>query len=419
MSFPEKIAKLFFSLWQSICSFFEKRIKPFFTAFSDGFEKIQIKVFHKGKLKHQVLIRYLIKELTLYFLVAFAFFFFIFFCNQILLVAESILKKHVPLKQVLKLMWYSLPQIMAQSSPMATLVGFLMCLGRMMSDNEILILRASGQGYRIVVIPVILLGLLISIVSFFINDYLLPVGNIKYQKMISEIARSNPGVIIEPNTIKRLKNATIIIGDVKDNEVSDLVIFDRGSDNKQRVIVSGKANTVSAKDAGILMQLNMNDTVVMFMDVRDRSKFDILDSDSTTLNIFDSAIISSSSVTSPSQMTSFDVHRLIKNLKSKKNYSKQQLNRYEMEYHKKFSLPMAAVFFAFLALPLAFLFGKHNGQTIGLIIGIIICVWFWAMQVLGQIFSSRNGMNGIFAMWLPDIIIFGVAGLLYLVLKRK
>ena len=90
-----------------------------------------------------------------------------------------------------------------------------------------------------------------------------------------------------------------------------------------------------------------------------------------------------------------------------------------MEYNKKFSMPFGSIFFAFLALPLAFLFGKHNGQTIGLIIGLFICVLYWAMMILGQIFSSRNGLNGFIMMWLPDTVI-GIAGVLfYLALKRK
>ena len=107
------------------------------------------------------------------------------------------------------------------------------------------------------------------------------------------------------------------------------------------------------------------------------------------------------------------------NMRSKKSYSQRQLNRYVMEYNKKFSMPFDSIFFAFLALPLAFLFGKHNGQTIGLIIGLFICVLYWAMMILGQIFSSRNGLNGFIMMWLPDTVI-GIAGVLfYLALKRK
>ncbi|MBR6153676.1 MAG: LptF/LptG family permease [Treponema sp.] len=97
------------------------------------------------EVKNKVLIKYIIKELFLYFAVSFLFFFVVFFVNNILLLAQDILEHRVPLPTVTKLIVYCLPAIIAQSAPFATLVGFLMCLGRMVSDNEILILRASGQ----------------------------------------------------------------------------------------------------------------------------------------------------------------------------------------------------------------------------------------------------------------------------------
>ena len=192
------------------------------------------------KLTNNVMIKYLLKELSLYFSIAFLFFFIVFFCNQILLVAESILKQRVPLFQVIKLMTYSLPFIIAQSAPFATLVGFLMCIGRMMTDNEIMIFRASGLPYRYILIPVLALGLLISILSFGVNDYLLPLGTIKYTKLYREILTSTPSVALESNSVKRTNDFTLVIGNVSDRDVSDLLFFDMDEQGNQRVIASGK-----------------------------------------------------------------------------------------------------------------------------------------------------------------------------------
>ena len=83
----------------------------------------QCKYLHKGQLKKFVIIRYIVKELTLYFLVCFLFFFMIFFVNQILLLAEQILKQRVPFADVARLMLYCLPGVISQSAPFATLVG--------------------------------------------------------------------------------------------------------------------------------------------------------------------------------------------------------------------------------------------------------------------------------------------------------
>ena len=118
--------------------------------------------------------------------------------------AEDILKKRVPLFDVTKLIVYSLPFVIAQAAPFATLVGFLMCIGRLVSDNEILIVRASGLSFTILLTPVLVLGLLISIVSFAVNDYLLPLGTISYNDLYRKIILSNPGLELESNSIKRL-----------------------------------------------------------------------------------------------------------------------------------------------------------------------------------------------------------------------
>ena len=61
-------------------------------------------------------------------------------------------------------------------------------------------------------------------------------------------------------------------------------------------------------------------------------------------------------------------------MRKNSNISDYEMNVWELEYNKKFALPFGSIFFAFLAIPLAIVFGKKNGQTIGLIIGVLICV---------------------------------------------
>ena len=121
-------------------------------------------MFNKSKtLGKNILIKYLCKELMYYFFICFAFLFVIFFVNQILLIGEELLSQRAPMKDVIAIMIYSLPSIVSQSAPYATLVGFLMCLGRLASENEVLILRASGQGYKIILIPVLFIIIMFSI----------------------------------------------------------------------------------------------------------------------------------------------------------------------------------------------------------------------------------------------------------------
>jgi lipopolysaccharide export system permease protein len=366
-----------------------------------------------------VLLVYLVTELLMYFAIAFLFFFLIFFVNQILLVAEDILKKRVPVGDVAVLIIYSLPFIIAQSAPFATLVGFLVCLGRLVTDNEMLIFRASGHSYALLLAPVLTLGILISLASFGVNDYLLPIATTAYQNLYRRILLSNPGVELESHSIKRTNDSTLVIGDVTNTEVSDLIFFDVGTDNAQRVIVAGETSVTQARDRSVLMQLNMEDAVVILFKSDDRESYDMITSQAVRMNIFNSTIFPSASMMNPREYVSVDLYKKIEEMRQSPETNPLELNIYEMEFHKKFSLPFGSFFFALLALPLAIIFGSHNGQTIGFVLGIIICVFYWAMLILGQTFASRNGFNGVVSMWLPDALV-GAAGLLcYTGLRRK
>ena len=392
-------------------------MKNFFENIKKLFIFLKENVF---KTNSHIMMRYLVKELLLYFLIAFLFFFLVFFCNQILLLVQDILRKHVPLIEVMKLMSYSLPFIIAQSAPFGTLVGFLMCIGRLMTDNEILILRATGTSFFRLSLPVIILGVLISIGSFFVNDYLLPLGTIQYNKLYKEIIFSNPNVEMESNSIKKTSNSILVIGEVDDRHVSDLLLFDKDSAGNQRLIIASGTELLYPNDSTIMMQLRMQNPTVVQFDNENKDTYEYILSDYTTMNIFASQFIAnSSSGTNPREMTSYDLKKYITKLKSNKNTTKRTLNTYNLEYHKKFSLPFGSIFFALLAFPLAILFGKHNGQTIGLIIGILISVLYWSLMTLGQIFGLRNGMNGFISMWLPNLLvgIFGCIFIFFLVKK--
>jgi lipopolysaccharide export system permease protein len=114
-----------------------------------------------GRVISRTLFKYLIRDMLFSFSVSFLFFFAVFFVNQLLLMAQEILAKHVPFYQVVMLVFFAMPQIIAMSTPFASLMGTLMTIGRMSSDNEVLIILASGLSYRMVFIPAVIVGIFI------------------------------------------------------------------------------------------------------------------------------------------------------------------------------------------------------------------------------------------------------------------
>ena len=198
-----------------------------------------------------------------------------------------------------------------------------------------------------------------------------------------------------------------------------MVLFDYDDSGEDRLVVSGKTKIIAAEDPAVIMQLEMEKPTVVFFDKNVYENYDYMISDSAIMNIFENSVDTSSGYLNPREMTFTDLYHEYKNMQNSSFLSQIMLNYYEMELHKKFSLPFGSLFFAFLAMPVALLFGKKNGQTVGLIIGILVCVLYWAMMIFGQTWGQMQGRFAVFVMWFPNAFV-GFGGLiLYLKLQRK
>jgi len=353
---------------------------------------------------------YIAKEMLLYFGICFLFFFLIFFVNQILLMAEDILSKKAPFRDVILLIVYAMPSIIATSAPFSALVGTLMGIGRLVSDREILSMSALGVPIREIFVPVLAVGFLISIVSFITNDILLPAGTIQFNRLYRKILTSTPALELESNSVKRNQNSVVVTGAISGGKMDSILIIDSDSEGNKRIISAPDARIKKSVNSAVLMSLVMNDASVASLNKGDKMKYDIIAAKDITYNILAKNILSSySNSISPREMSSPDLYRELQKKKTvakDTGKEKRSLNMYRMEFHKKFSIPFGAFFFVVLAFPLG-LASKTNGQSVGFIFGLIIAVLYWAVLIGGQTLCMRIGLNGALMMWLPNMLIFG------------
>lgn len=347
---------------------------------------------------------YLLKELSLYFFVSFLFFFFIFFVNNILLLAEDILSKQAPGKEVALLMFYSLPIVIANAVPFAALVGTLMCIGRFVSDLEFLALYSLGFSLRNILIPVLVMGGIISALSFITNDILLPASSIERQKVFWRISTATPSVNIDSYAIKRNDNATLVSGLVQDGTVDPLLIIERISDGKKRIVSAQSAAIKAGDSPAVLMTLSLENARMLMFSEAQRKTFDYADAQAIDYNVL-SKDVSSEYFTSigPGEMASRDLYADIQERKAA-NDSSQLLYIYNMELQKKFAIPAGAFFFMLLAFAISAT-GKLANQSIGFILGLLISVAYWSVMMVGQSISMMFGINGTLVVWLPNILL--------------
>ena len=410
--------------------------------------------------------KYLVKDILFSFCVAFLFFFFVFFVNQLLLMAQEILAKRVPLYQVALLVFFALPAIVAMSTPFASLMGTLMTVGRLSSDNEILILLSSGLSYRMIFFPALMLGVLISIFSFIANDVLLPAGMIEFSRLYRRILLSTPALELEENSVTRFRDTVIVTGPVDGRVIRNILILDRTSDGERRVILATHAELTDGGDYGL--SLDLTNAFIQSSKEMVRSDYDYATADFLRYWVATEDIIQAVAGISPNQMSSRDLWREIgvrraalyerldesySNVLAKavaledslrkgpsdfgawnrrdtnlgsflEEYRSARIVRndrglllHRYEFNKKFAIPFGALSFVLLAVSLG-LMAKKSGQTVGFILGIIISFIYWSLLIGGQTIGIRMGFSAFWTMWLPNILSFSI-GLILLVLRIR
>jgi len=411
------------------------------------------------------LFRYILQEMLFSFLIAFFFFFFIFFVNQILLMAKEVLTKRVPFDQVALLILFSLPTVIAMSAPFASLVGTLMTVGRLTSDNEILVMLSSGLSYKNVFFPAITVGILISLLSFFTNDVLLPAGTVQFNKLWRKILVSSPALELEANSVKRFRDTVIVTGGVTGNAIDNVLILDKTEDGERRIIMATSAELKDAGKEGL--SLDLEEAFIHSSKETEREDYDYARSSVLQYRVSNEDIIQNPASVSPREMSSRDVYTAVRvkrvDLDERVNERKGKLvtqayalenilragtdadswNRrssgissfqrevqalvsmqndrsllvHIIELYRKFSVPFGAFCFVFLAVSLG-LMAKKSGQTVGFIFGNIIAVLYWSMLFIGQTMGLRLGTPPFWSMWYPNILSL-LAGIILAVIKVR
>lgn len=393
--------------------------------------------------------------------------------NNILILAEEVLAKKVPPSDVLLLIIYMLPSVISITFPFASLVGALMAVGRLSSDNELLAVQASGVSKTRLFVPFFIIGLAFSAFSFVSNDYLIPLGNLNFQKLYTRILLSNPELELESFAVKRYQDSVIITGEVDGRRISNIVILDETEEKNRRVISAANANLIENVEQPGVISLRLEDVFSHTSEQNKQKEYEYFESEEMVYNILLADISFSLSNPGPREMSTVDVYAAILekrkalrkkidshqiavsksryDLKSKyyalaedtgindtpspqlrrdlegafNEYTElerteirdRSLHTYEIDLNRKFSLPFGCLVFIVFAFPVG-IFAKRSGRSVGFGIGLLVSIIYWGMLIAGQNFGFRLNFSPFLSMWLPNFIIFAI-GLFFMILRKR
>jgi lipopolysaccharide export system permease protein len=357
-----------------------------------------------------ILDRYVVKEMIPPFVFGFVAILLFMTVNMLFLAADYIFGKHIPVTLTLRWLILEIPVLLYIVLPFATLVGAMLGFGRLAGDRELTAMRTSGVPLRRIAIPGYVVGLIVMIAAFLINENLAPASQRQADVVMRQIEYRSTVPIIAPNQMIKTTNGsqeyTVYVGSVdpttglmRNIQISVMqagyypVLWTAATGRQMgaKIALYNGVETHTGKDGFVNAQQHFD-----YLEVPIGDSMDLY---SGSLNGFD--------------MNAKELRSQVASEKQSGEDSSQD----EMILDEKYAMPAASLIAVLLALPLAARFGRY-GWAIGALLTITAMFVYYLLMAMTNAMGKNGIMPAALAAWIPNIV-FGGIGLAMLFKEER
>ncbi len=379
-------------------------------------------------MRFPVLDRYIARELVSPFAFACALLTFFLVIDRIYHLTDLVITKGVPFYLVMQLLLFMMPSFLAHTLPMALLVAVLLAGGRLASDLEIVAFKAAGVSALRLFRPVLVASLLITGATAVLTLVVNPAANGEFQRQLFRILQARAVSGLQERIFNStFGDLTIYVEDVSTSQVAlrGILVSDERDPTLSRII-SAREGRLLTDEANRRITLRMMNGAV--------NEADILPVDVPKTTVDTPSPTGGAAGASRYRYTRFDIYDMSLSVdsplkggprveKPEKDLSLDDLGAkiaeyrddphsrapFEIERHKRYALPMAALVFGLVGFPLA-IRSHRGGRSIALVGSLAILVTYYLMMTSLEGAALRARVPAVLAIWAPNAL-FGTVGL--------
>jgi lipopolysaccharide export LptBFGC system permease protein LptF len=148
---------------------------------------VQVNLFRKIDV-------YFYRELFPNYIFGTLFFTFLMMLNELFFLIKFYVEYNVPLQQVMLLLVNLVPFLLSYTIPIGILPSYLLTMGRLSTDSEIIAMKSCGISTIRIFRPGIAFGIVISILAILFADQVVVPSNLTYIKLRAKIIAQKPAV---------------------------------------------------------------------------------------------------------------------------------------------------------------------------------------------------------------------------------
>lgn len=364
-----------------------------------------------------LLYTYLTAEIIGPFLAAFLILTLVLLFGQVVPLLDTILNLGIGFADFLRLTAYLWPKLLVFSLPMAGMIGIILAFSRLANDGEIMAMKAGGIGFRHFVVPVLLVGLVLSALSAYADITLYPAGEINLEKLMFHLAREKFNRGLKQQVFSEgTGNFVLYVEHIDPDSLQWHGVFLSDlRDPAHPVIILAKQGQFSADSKKLRIHLQLEDGSIH------RYKGPV--SQTIFFDRYQLSIPVNIPMVNPEKAGStnedaLSFSQLLRKAKKAGRHSEKGIELL-IEFYSRLTGPVGCLLLCLLGLPLGLLAGPGK-RAIGLPFGILGFLVYFILGSAGKAFSESNMLPVGVAMWMANAVYFFlVAILLYLARNQK
>src|SRR4029453_19195216 len=304
--------------------------------------------------------------------------------------------------------------------PVGFLSAVLLAGGRLASDLEIVAFRAAGVSAVRLFRPVLLASLVIMAFTAWFTLVLNPLANREFQRQLFRILQAKAASGLQERIfLGTFGDVTIYVEDVSVSQVAlrGLLVSDE-RDPKLSRIITAREGRLRSDEANQRITLSLIDGAINEVDVIPGVAQPAADPSRpavapryryTRFETYDMSLPMSAPLIGAARNDKPERDATVGELNQKiAEYRRDRFNRvpYEIERHKRFALPAAALVFGLIAFPLA-IRSHRGGRSIAFIGSLVILVVYYLLITSLEGFALRGRIPPGVAIWTPNVLFAG------------
>lgn len=157
----------------------------------------------------KILDKYLLKTFLITFTTVFVILFFIFILQTVWLFISELAGKDLDFILVVKFLLFSMPRIVPLVLPLSVLLASIMTFGSLAENYEFAAMKSSGISFQRSMYSITFFIILLSILSFFFANNVIPYAEYKFINFRRNIAQVKPAMAIAEGQFSEVGNYTI------------------------------------------------------------------------------------------------------------------------------------------------------------------------------------------------------------------